>query len=169
MTKKYLVDLADYSNWADRAVISWLEEISDEQWEKEIDSSFNSIAKTTLHLVSAKKIWVDFWENIPNPTFLYANFKGNKTDLIEIWKKTMVVYKNCIENYNEENYSQIISVPVRDEKWEMEFAETVLHHNNHASFHRGQLVTMLRQSGFTNFCNTDLATYYVKCKNRRIL
>lgn len=30
MTKKYLQDIADYSNWADRAVIKWLEEISEE-------------------------------------------------------------------------------------------------------------------------------------------
>lgn len=166
MTKKYLQDIADYSNWADPAVINWLEEISEEDWKKEIDSSFNSIAKTALHIVSAKKIWIDFWKSAPNPTFLSANFTGNKVVLIEIWKKTMIDYKSFIENYHEENYSNIISITVRKEKWEMKFAETVLHHNNHATFHRGQLVTMLRQCGFTHFCNTDLATYYV---NGRIM
>jgi uncharacterized damage-inducible protein DinB len=71
-------------------------------------------------------------------------------------------YKNLIENYPEENYTQIISFKVRNEEWKMEFAQTVLHHNNHATYHRGQLVTMLRQAGFTNFSNTDLATYFVK-------
>ncbi|QQQ28926.1 DinB family protein [Chryseobacterium indoltheticum] len=167
MIKKYLTDIADYSNWADTAVISWLEEISDEQWEKETESSFNSIAKTTLHIISAKRIWIDFWNNVRHPTFLSIEFTGNKTDLIEIWKKTMVQYKNFIEDYNEENYSQKISITIKDEKWEMEFAETVLHQNNHATFHRGQLVTMLRQVGFTNFTNTDIASYVVKHKNRK--
>lgn len=162
MTKKYLLDIANYSNWVDNAVIKWLEQINDEQWKKEIASSFNSIAKTVLHIVGAKKVWIDFWQNVPNPVFLSAEFKGTKTELIEIWKKSMEDYKNLIENYPEENYTQIISFKVRNEEWKMEFAQTVLHHNNHATYHRGQLVTMLRQAGFTNFSNTDLATYFVK-------
>lgn len=161
MTKKYLLEIANYSNWTDSAVIKWLEQISDEQWEKEIPSSFNSIAKTAIHLVSAKKIWIDFWKNVANPVFLSARFTGTKSELIEIWKKTMDDYQDLIANYPEANYSQIISFKVRGKEWKMEFAQTVLHHNNHATYHRGQLVTMLRQVGFTGFSNTDLATYFV--------
>jgi uncharacterized damage-inducible protein DinB len=162
MDKRYLMEIANYSNWVDNAIIEWLEQINDEQWEREIKSSFISVSKTTTHIVSAKKIWVDFWENIPAPVFLSSEFTGTKTELIEIWKETMINYKNFIENYPEENYQQLISFRVRDEEWNMEFAQTVLHQNNHASYHRGQLVTMLRQVGFTNFSNTDLATYVKK-------
>nr|WP_228388466.1 DinB family protein [Chryseobacterium sp. CBo1] len=56
MTKKYLKEIAEYSNWADSSIINWLEQIDDEKWEKEIESSFNSIFKTVLHIVGAKKI-----------------------------------------------------------------------------------------------------------------
>lgn len=162
MNKRYLIDIADYSNWVDKTIINWLEQINDEQWEKEITSSFNSVAKTVTHIVSAKKVWIDFWKNTPAPVFLSSQFTGTKNELIEIWKKTMNDYKDFIESYPEENYTQIISFKVRDEEWKMEFAQTVLHQNNHATYHRGQLVTMLRQAGFTNFSNTDLATYFVK-------
>jgi len=162
MTKKYLLEIANYSNWVDNAVIKWLEQINDEQWQKEIASSFNSIEKTVTHIVSAKKVWINFWQNVPNPVFLSTEFKGTKNELIEIWKKAMDDYKNFIKNYPEENYSQIISFKVRGEEWKMEFAQTVLHHNNHATYHRGQLVTLLRQVGFINFSNTDLATYIVR-------
>ncbi|MEH6680237.1 MAG: DinB family protein [Sediminicola sp.] len=165
MTKIYLSEIANYSNWVDDATIQWLEQIDDEQWEKEIASSFNSIAKTAIHLVSAKKVWIDFWKNVRNPVFLSTEFNGTRTELIEIWRKIMSDYKKIIENYPEENYAQIITFKVRSEEWKMEFAQTVLHHNNHATYHRGQLVTMLRQVGFTNFSNTDLATYFVKVKN----
>jgi uncharacterized damage-inducible protein DinB len=164
MTRKYLLDIANYSNRVDNIVINWIDQINDEQWEREIASSFNSIAKTAIHIVSAKKIWIDFWRNVPNPVFLSAEFKGTKNELIEIWKRVMDDYKSFIENHPEENYSQIISFKVRGEEWEMEFAQTVLHHNNHATYHRGQLVTLLRQVGFTDFSNTDLATYFVKAQ-----
>lgn len=162
MNKRYLTEIANYSNWADNAIMKWLEEINDEQWEKEVASSFSSIAKTVTHIVSAKKVWIDFWKKTPTPVFFSSTFTGSKNELIEIWKKTMADYTNFIENYPEENYTQIISFKVRDEEWNMEFAQTVLHQNNHATYHRGQLVTMLRQTGFTNFQNTDLATYFIR-------
>jgi len=159
MNKRYLIEIANYSNWVDNTIIKWLEQITDEQWEKEIASSFSSVEKTVIHIVSAKKVWIDFWKNTPTPVFLSSKFTGTKNELIEIWNKTMDDYREFIESYPEENYPQIISFKVRDEEWNMEFAQTVLHQNNHATYHRGQLVTMLRQAGFTSFSNTDLATY----------
>jgi uncharacterized damage-inducible protein DinB len=84
MTKKYLTELANYNNWADSIVMGWLEQIKDEQWEQDIESSFNSIAKTATHMVSAKRIWIDFWTNKPNPAYLSAEFNGNKNELIVI-------------------------------------------------------------------------------------
>jgi len=162
MTKKYLLDIAGYSNWADTALINWLEQLNNEQWEKEIESSFPSIEETVLHIVSAKKIWIDFWQKVPNPTFLSARFKGTKNELIALWRKVMDDYQNVLENYDEEKYSGIISLKVNGEEWQMEFMQTVLHQSNHGTYHRGQLVTMLRQAGFTTFSNTDLATYFVK-------
>nr|WP_228388465.1 DinB family protein [Chryseobacterium sp. CBo1] len=76
----------------------------------------------------------------------------------------MVDYNKTIENYDEQKYSQMVSIKFSEQEWKMEFVQTVLHHNNHATYHRGQLVTMLRQAGFVNLSNTDLATYLVKIK-----
>jgi uncharacterized damage-inducible protein DinB len=165
MTKKDLLDIANYSNWVDGTLINWIEQIDDRQWEMEIESSFNSIAKTVLHIISAKKVWIDFWQNNADPVFLSTEFTGTKSELIVIWKKVMEDYMNLIEHFPQEEYSKIISLIIRGEKWNMEFYQTVLHQNNHATYHRGQLVTMLRQAGFTDFSNTDLATYYVKIKD----
>lgn len=78
MTKVYLSEIANYSHWADNAIITWLEQINDEQRQQEIASSFNYIGKTVIHLVSAKKIWIDFWQNVPYPVFLSTEFKGTK-------------------------------------------------------------------------------------------
>lgn len=161
MHRKYFSELADYTVWANNMVIDWLYQINDAQWEQVIVSSFSSIKQTTLHIVSAQKIWIDYWQNIPDPVFLSAEFKGTKNDLIAIWKKTSADVKNCIETYPEENYLQ----PIRF-KWpgggegRMEFWQTFSHFINHTTYHRGQLVTLLRHAGFTKFSSTDLAAYY---------
>lgn len=65
-----------------------------------------------------------------------------------------------VRHYPEENYGKLVTFSVRNEKWQMEFWQTFAHFINHATYHRGQLVTLLRQAGFTGFLNTDLATYF---------
>jgi uncharacterized damage-inducible protein DinB len=162
MTKKYFLALARYNNWSDNFTIEWLKEINDEQWEQPIESSFSSIKRTAIHMVSAKKIWIDFWTKVPKPVYLSTEFKGTKNELIELWQKTSTDLKNFIENFPEENYLEPITfIYPNGRKGQMLFWETFSHFVNHATYHRGQLVTLLRQAGFTQFSNTDLATHFM--------
>ncbi|MFD2600945.1 DinB family protein [Flavobacterium suzhouense] len=160
MNRKYFLELTGYITWTDAKIIDWLQQINDEQWDREMTSSFTGIKQTAIHIASAEKIWIDFWKKTPDPVFLSAEFKGSRDELIAIWKETSVNLKNLIEHYTEENFSDIVIFKVRDEEWKMEFWQTFIHFINHATYHRGQLVTLLRQAGFTEFSSTDLATYY---------
>lgn len=162
MTKEYFTTLANYSNWVDNIIIEWLHQINDEQWEQSIESSFSSIKETTIHMVSAKRIWVDFWTKIPNPVYLSSEFKSTKNELISIWQKTSADLKNFIENFPEEDYDQPVSfIYPNGQVGQMIFWQTFPHYVNHATYHRGQLITLLRQAGFSNFSNTDLARYFL--------
>lgn len=161
MNKKYFTELAGYNHWADNIAIEWLSQINDEQWNQVIASSFSSIRQTAIHIASAEKIWIDFWKDAPNPVYLSAEFKGTKEDLIAIWKKVSAGLKDFIEEYPEENYRrQVTFKKPNGEDGQMEFSQTFPHMINHSTYHRGQLVTMLRQAGFTKLSSTDLFTYY---------
>ncbi len=162
ISKEYLKALADYNIWTDNIIMEWLDQIDDRQWEQPVVSSFSSIKQTVLHMVSAKKIWIDFWTNVPDPAYLSAGFKGTKNELIGIWKKASVDLKNFMETFPEENYQQPITFKYpKGGEGRMAFWQTFPHFINHATYHRGQLVTMLRQAGFTGFTSTDLATYFI--------
>jgi uncharacterized damage-inducible protein DinB len=159
--KNYFVELAEFSNWADSRAIDWLSGVSDVQWNQVLVSSFGSIRETALHLVSAKKIWIDIWTNAPNPTYLSSTFKGSRNELLDIWKELSEDLRLFIENYPLENYLQMITVKKPSgELNTMEFRKTFPHMINHSTYHRGQLVTLLRQAGFSKVSNTDLFTYY---------
>ena len=161
MTKKYFLELADYNIWANNIAIDWLHQINEEQWKQAIISSFSSIEQTAIHIAGAEKIWIDRWTNVQNPVFLTAEFKGTKNDLIAIWKKSSADLKSFIEKYPEENYQQPLTFKrLNGEEYQMEFAQTFSHIINHSTFHRGQLVTMLRHAGFIKVTSTDLITYY---------
>jgi len=163
MTKKYFTELARYNNWTDKIIIDWLKQINEEQWEQPIASSFSSVRQTAIHIVSAKRIWIDFWTKVSAPVYLSAEFNGTKTDLIEIWKKASTDLQNFIEYFPEEDYLKPVHfIYPNGRPGQMIFWQTFPHFVNHATYHRGQLVTLLRQTGFTNFSNTDLATYFIK-------
>jgi len=166
MNTKYFTALAQYNLWADDIVIEWLTQINDDQWNKVSTSSFSSIKQTAIHIVSAEKIWVDFWTKVPNPIYLSAEFNGTKNDLIEIWRKSSAGLKIFIEKFPEENYMQKVTFSYpRGGEGGMEFWQTFSHIINHSTYHRGQLVTLLRQADFTKLSSIDLATYYIKNQN----
>jgi len=160
-TKKYFTELADYNNWANNIAIDWLNQINDDQWNQVIISSFSNIKQTAIHIASAERIWIDFWKNVPDPVYLSAGFQGTKNELTAIWKNASAGIKNFMEAYPEENYQQQVRFKKPNgEEGRMEFSQTFPHLINHSTYHRGQLVTLLRQAGFTNLSSTDLFTYY---------
>ena len=161
MHKRYFLELAGYIIWADGHIIEWLHQINEAQWEQVITSSFCTIKQTVLHIVSAEKIWLDYWAKVPEPVFLSSKFNGTKNELIAIWQQSSAGLKTFIDEYPEDKYGQPVTFKwPRGGEGNMEFWQTFAHFINHATYHRGQLVTMLRQVGYTTLSSTDLATYY---------
>ena len=166
MHKAYFSELVDYIIWADGTIIEWLHQINEVQWEQVITSSFPTIKQTAIHIVSGEKIWLDYWTKATDPVFLSATFTGTKSDLIATWLQTSASLKSFMEAYSEDNYLQPVTFKwPRGGESTMEFWQTFSHFINHATYHRGQLVTMLRQAGFTKLSSTDLATYYRLIQN----
>lgn len=162
MNKNYLVGLANYNAWADAKMILCLSQVDDEQWNQPLVSSFSSIRQTAIHIASAQKIWIDFWKKTPDPVFLSATFDGSKQELLEIWKAASAGLAAFVEACPEEDYLRHVTFRYpTGREGHMEFWQTVAHVVNHTTYHRGQLVTMLRQAGYTGFSSMDMAGYYL--------
>jgi uncharacterized damage-inducible protein DinB len=162
MLKQYFTDLAAYNSWADQKAIDWLSQINHEQWEQINVSSFCSIRQTAVHIASAEKIWVDFWIRAADPVYLSANFTGTKTQLMDIWKAASSRLETFIIAHPEENLNQQVSfIYPNGNLGQMPYYQTFAHIINHSTYHRGQLVTLLRQAGYVQFSSIDLATFYI--------
>ncbi len=161
MTKNYFADLAAYTRWADQKAMSWLAAIDDNQWELNNPSSFSSVRQTAIHIVSAQKIWIDFWTGVTSPVYLSSIFSGGKNELIAIWQKAGDGLLNFISNYPEHELDLPVTFTYPNGRiGHMPYCQSFAHVVNHSTYHRGQLVTLLRQAGFADFSSTDLATYY---------
>lgn len=161
MNKAYLLDLASYNIWANYKAIEWLQQITDAQWEQVVTSSFGSVRQTALHIASAEKIWIDFWTKDPAPVFISNTFTGTKQELMAIWEKASTGMKDFLTTYPSHDLMEPVTFRYpRGGEAQLPFVHTFSHIINHSTYHRGQLVTLLRQVGFTNMSSIDLATFY---------
>jgi len=162
MTKAYLQELGDFNLWANGIVCNWLEQINDAQWTMEITSSFNSIQETVLHVISAENAWLQRFKKEPFE-WLQSTYKGTKEEHIKLWLQTSTDLKIFIDGFNENDLSTMLDFKrLNGEAYSMPYYQLFAHVVNHATYHRGQLVTMLRQAGFTGVTSTDLLGFYRK-------
>ncbi|HVX26492.1 MAG TPA: DinB family protein [Parafilimonas sp.] len=162
MTKQYFKEIAEYNLWANTIVCGWLEQISDEQWNKEIISSFNSIQETVLHIISAENAWLQRFKKQP-VEWLQSIYKGTKEEHIKLWKQTSEGFKAFVDAFDEKDLNTNLDFKrLNGDAYSMPYYQLFAHVVNHATYHRGQLVTMLRQAGFTNISATDLLGVYRK-------
>jgi len=163
MTQKYFLQLAEYNVWANDTVHSWFEGISEEQWNKPLVSSFESIADTALHVAGAETAWLDRLNNVESPVWLPSVFKGNKNEAIGKWKMASAGLKFFVENFDETKMEKRLHFKrVNGTAYEMPYYQVFSHVFNHSSYHRGQLVTLLRQVGFTGLSSTDITVFFSK-------
>jgi uncharacterized damage-inducible protein DinB len=160
MTKQYFKEIAEYNLWANTIVCDWLEQITDEQWNKEIFSSFNSIQETVLHIISAEKAWLQRFKKQP-VEWLQSTYRGTKNEHIKLWKDNSAELKAFIDAFDENDFNKNLDFKrLNGDAYSMPYYQLFAHVVNHATYHRGQLVTMLRQAGFRNVSSTDLLGVY---------
>ncbi len=161
MSKKYFTELSEYNIWANDRVCDWLGKISEEQWKQPLVSSFRSIYETILHVASAEKIWVERLQKKTSHELLSETFTGSKEDLLKTWKEISLSLKKLMEEMPEEQFQQkLLFKNTKGIEYHQPYYQLLAHVINHATYHRGQVVTMLRQVGFTEVNSTDITTYF---------
>jgi uncharacterized damage-inducible protein DinB len=160
MNKNYFLELAQYNIWANQKMTAWLSQISDEQWSQKLVGSFESIEATAIHTAGAEKVWFERLNNQVQP-FLNLTFKGNKNDLIEIWKNASENLRNYVLDVSDNDLKESFDYKnLKGDDFSRARYQAIAHVFNHSTYHRGQLVNYLRQVGFTDVDTTDLIYFY---------
>jgi uncharacterized damage-inducible protein DinB len=161
MSKNYFIELSEYHIWANNQMCDWLKHISDEQWNQMVVSSFKSIYETILHMVSAEKTWLERMNKKPNSQMLAVTFKGSKDELIETWKEISDGYQKFVTAMSEDQFPQTLNYKnSKGIEFNQPIYQLLVHVFNHTTYHRGQVVTMLRQVGYTDVSSTDMTTFF---------
>ena len=161
--KKIIAQLAAYNLWANQRIIEVINNMTDEQTNQDIISSFNGIKKTLLHLWDVENIW---WQRIKLTevqVWQSETFTGSLMELGNHLLTQSKQWKEWVDLATEAALDhEFIYKNSKKDQFKQPVYEMLFHLFNHQTYHRGQLITMMRQAGEKNIPNTDLIAYLRK-------
>ena len=154
--KELLLQFSAYNVWANGLMLDAIGKLPEEMQHRTIASSFDSPYKTLLHLWDAESLWwqrMKLQERVVRPS---DNFSGTVQELGRQLLLQSRQWNDWITQAHEPQLQHVFKYQdSRRESFKQPVAQVLLHIFNHATYHRGQLVTMMRQLGIEKVPNTD--------------
>ena len=153
--------MLDYHYWARDRLLAALEALTPEQYNRDLGNSFRSIRDTVTHIYAAEWAWFSRWQG-ESPTALVPTDRfPDLAALRSEWSAHEALMRAFVDGLDEAGAARVIQYKLLSGQagasplWQM-----VQHVVNHASYHRGQITTMLRQIGVPPPKPTDMIAYY---------
>jgi uncharacterized damage-inducible protein DinB len=158
--KELLKQFAAYNAWANQKLIELILSLPENQQQKEVPSSFNSLYKTILHMWDAESAWwqrMKLHERIIIPS---ENFNGTMRDVANGLLQQNRQWEEWLNNASDLSISHVFQYQnSKKEQFKQPVYQMILHVFNHGSYHRGQVVTILRQLGVEKLPQTDFIVW----------
>lgn len=149
----------NYNYWANKTLVDWLRTKPAEVLETQVPSSFPSIQLTLVHYWQTQRYWLSIIRKDPPLTFEpYTGSLEDTFDGIVAQSKEMAEY---ISSLMDEEITA--ATEVKSPWFECNFPnfEYLVQVMNHSTYHRGQIVTIGRNLGFTDAPMTDYNYYNI--------
>jgi len=157
--------LLAYTLWGDRVVLRALEAVEEEDLHREAGASFNSVLGTMAHILGAERLWLSRFvgdplgalpglEDYPDLVALqggFEDFRPQAEFFLASLTETMLAGDLHYTNTQGAEHSLTL--------W-----QALTHLSHHSSYHRGQVITLLRQMGYEP-PSTDLLQFFLE-RNR---
>ncbi|MGF9963538.1 DinB family protein [Bacillus rhizoplanae] len=161
------LEMYDYHVWANQKMVDRLKELSQDVYNKEMQSIFPSISKALSHIYLTDHFWLDVISGKSmNEAFAVVNQFTEQTesksieeiessffDLSKRYKAFLSVQEDMEKVIVVDNpYAGVLTTSI---------SESILHVVTHGSYHRGNIAAMLRQQGHASVMQ-DYGLYLYK-------
>jgi uncharacterized damage-inducible protein DinB len=158
--KDILVQLSTYNTWANGLLLQVIVLLPEEKQQQILPGSFESLYQTVLHMLSAESIWWQRMKLQERITIPAETFKGTMKDLAEELQRHDRQWQEWVHNSQEHVFDHVFHYKnFKHEQFKQPLFQMLLHLFNHNTYHRGQLVTQLRQVGVEKIPQTDFIVW----------
>jgi uncharacterized damage-inducible protein DinB len=155
-----MTTLFRYDWWANERVMDAASRLTPAEFTRDLESSHGSIRDTLTHLVWAAWIWLQRWKGVsPTMVFRPADFPEVES-LRERFRSVAAERAAFLRDLSAPALLEPVEYRnIKGETWRYPLWQQLCHVVNHSSYHRGQVITMLRQLGAAPPA-TDLLVYH---------
>jgi uncharacterized damage-inducible protein DinB len=156
--KDILLQYARYNLWANQQLLKVLKEVDARWLEQETKSSFSTIRKTAFHIWDAEYVWMNRFKGESLP-FMTKDLPAATP--VESFIQGAKAFVEYVEKQEDSFFTGVtVFRDLSGKEHTMDNAGMLMHCMNHSSFHRGQIITMLRNLGFDGeMPRTDMIVY----------
>lgn len=153
-------ELFAYNAWANRKFFATLAALPAEPYFRDLKSSHGGIHGTLCHIVWAEELWLNRWLGRPNPAVAQGRDLATLEAARARWEALETERAAFLADFDPARLDDTIEVrPSTGGAYRHTFRQMFRHAVDHSTYHRGQLVTLLRQVGATP-PSTGLIVYY---------
>lgn len=168
MTTDELRTLHAYHRWASERVSAAAAGLTREQFVRPLASSFGSVRDTLVHLCWADGVWLSRWKGEPVAAASDPGAFPDAGTLRRRWTEVQGDAWAFLDGRSDADLARpVVYTNLRGQPDEAPLGVLVSHLVNHGSYHRGQLVTLMRQLGLTDLPTTDLIAYWRQARGTR--
>jgi uncharacterized damage-inducible protein DinB len=153
--------MLDYHYWARDRMLDALGGLSSEQYNKDLGSSFKSIRETVVHIYAAEWAWCSRWHGTSPTALLSSEPYPDVASIRQAWLENEGRVRRFTDELGEPGIAKVIEYKMLNgTSGATPFWQMLQHVVNHASYHRGQVTTMLRQLGAAPAKSMDMIAFY---------
>ena len=155
-------DLLLYMLWADRLMLKSVREVRPEDLTRDAGISFGSLLGTMAHMAGAQRLWLSRFSGSPLGRVPAIEDFPDLSTWIQGWEETAAGIEAFLAGLTDEQLAGPLTwTTTRGETFSRPLWQPVIHLVNHTTYHRGQVVSLLRQMGYQP-PSTDLVYYFIE-------
>ena len=142
-------------------MLAAVETLTPEQYTKDLGNSFKSVRDTVVHIYFAEWIWYSRWMgNSPLHGVNAAEFPDVGA-IRRVWSEHETKMRSLLDGLSEQGVDRVYEYKnLAGQDFKRIFWHMFQHVVNHATYHRGQVTTLVRQLGANPGKPQDLIAFY---------
>jgi len=147
MNTSDILFIYEYDRWANSRLLQLVSRITPENLNKQLGSSYGSIKDTLTHILDCEMGWLMRWKGIAPQTVLQPSEFPDFRSIQEKWMEVENDQRNFVSKLSDDVLQEPVIYEDNGKTIEYPLWQMIHHLVNHSTYHRGQVVTMLRQIG----------------------
>src|SRR2546427_6291385 len=146
MTPAEVQELFAFNAWASRRIFDGAAQLGAADYLRDLKSSHGGIHGTLCHIVGAEHWWLTRGLGEPKPAVAQGKDLASLTEVRARWEEVEAERGRFLRDLTEAKLGDSVAIkPTTGGEYRHTFADMFRHAVDHSSYHRGQVVTLMRQ------------------------